>query len=115
MVGRIYGMKHSGKGHEDRNRHKNRIKRSGQARLAYVYEVSPGGTKKQWPYSPVTHIKIHDAMCTLWCLLRPLAVVKALLHTLQMKGLWPVWIRLCLLRPPLVVKALSHTSQAKGF
>ena len=29
VVGRIYGMKYSWKGHEDRNRHKNRIKRVG--------------------------------------------------------------------------------------
>ena len=26
VVGRIYGMKYSGKGHKDRNRHKNRVK-----------------------------------------------------------------------------------------
>ena len=38
VVGRIYEMKYSWKGHKDRNRHKNRIKRSGQARL--VYSVS---------------------------------------------------------------------------
>ena len=29
VVGRIYGMKYCGKGHKDRNRHKNRIKRVG--------------------------------------------------------------------------------------
>ena len=29
-------MKYSWKGRKDRNRHKNRIKRSGQARLVYV-------------------------------------------------------------------------------
>ena len=33
VVGRLYGMKYSRKGHKDRNRHKNRIKRSGRARL----------------------------------------------------------------------------------
>ena len=38
-VGRIYGMKYSWKGHKDRNRHKNRIKRSGQARLVYVKDI----------------------------------------------------------------------------
>ena len=38
VVGRIYGMKYSWKGHKDRNRHKSRIKRSGQARLVYVEE-----------------------------------------------------------------------------
>ena len=36
VVGIISGRKYSGKGHKDRNRHKNRIKRSGQARLVYV-------------------------------------------------------------------------------
>ena len=30
VVGRIYGMKYSSKGHKDRNRHKNRIKRVGK-------------------------------------------------------------------------------------
>ena len=35
-VGKIYGMKYSRKGHKDRNRHKNRIKRSGKTRLVYV-------------------------------------------------------------------------------
>ena len=36
VVGRIYGIKCDGKGHKDRNRHENRIKRGGQARLVYV-------------------------------------------------------------------------------
>ena len=31
VAGRIYGTKYSWKGYKDRNRHKNRIKRSGQA------------------------------------------------------------------------------------
>ena len=53
VVGRIYGMKYSGKGRKDRNRHKNRIRRSEQARLVYVkditatstpHEVEPAGT-----------------------------------------------------------------------
>ena len=35
-VTRIYGIKFSWKGNKDRNRHKNRIKRSGQAWLVYV-------------------------------------------------------------------------------
>ena len=40
-VGRMIGMKYSGKGHKDRNRHKNRIeKRSGQARLVYVKDIN---------------------------------------------------------------------------
>ena len=34
VVERIYGIKYSSKGHVDRNRHTNRIKTSGQARLA---------------------------------------------------------------------------------
>ena len=38
--GRIYGMKYSGKGHKDRHRHKNRRKRSVQARLVYVYDIN---------------------------------------------------------------------------
>ena len=40
-VGRIYGMKYSSKGHKDKkNRHKNRLKRSGQARLLYVKNIN---------------------------------------------------------------------------
>ena len=37
VVGRIYEMKYSWKGHKDRHRHKNRMKRNGQARLDYVF------------------------------------------------------------------------------
>ena len=33
-------MKYSSKGHKDRNRHKNRIKRSGQARLVDVKNIN---------------------------------------------------------------------------
>ena len=40
VVGRIYGMKNNWKSHEDRNRHKDRIKRSGQARLVYVKNIN---------------------------------------------------------------------------
>ena len=40
VVGRIYGMKYSWKGHKDRNRHRNRIKGSGQARLVYVIDIN---------------------------------------------------------------------------
>ena len=40
VVGRIYGVKYSWHGHKDRNRHKNRIKRSGQARLDYVENIN---------------------------------------------------------------------------
>ena len=40
VVGRVYGMKYSWKGHNDGNRHKNRIKRIGQARLVYVKDIN---------------------------------------------------------------------------
>ena len=40
VVGRIYGMKYSWKGHKDRNRHKNSKKRSGQIRLIYVKGIN---------------------------------------------------------------------------
>ena len=40
VVGRIYGTKYSWKGHKDRNRHKNRVQRSGQARLIYVMDIN---------------------------------------------------------------------------
>ena len=35
-----YGIKYSRKGYNDRNRHKNKMKRSGQARLVYVKDVN---------------------------------------------------------------------------
>ena len=35
-----YGMKYSWKGYKDRNRHKNRMKRSGQSRLVYVKNIN---------------------------------------------------------------------------
>ena len=41
VVGRIYGMKYSWKGHTDTNKHKNKQKkRSGQARLIYVKSIN---------------------------------------------------------------------------
>ena len=40
VLGGIYGMKYSLKGHKDRNRHKNRIKRSRQARLVHVKNIN---------------------------------------------------------------------------
>ena len=40
VVGRIYGMKYSWKGHKDRNRHKNRINGSGPVGLVYVKNVN---------------------------------------------------------------------------
>ena len=42
-------MKYSWKGHKDRNRHKNRIKRSGQARLVYVCNINCNiPTTRRW-------------------------------------------------------------------
>ena len=40
VVGRIYRMKYSWKGSKERQRHKNRIKRSEQARLVYVKNIN---------------------------------------------------------------------------
>ena len=40
VVGRIYGMKYTWKGHKDGDRHKNRLKTSGQARLVYVKNIN---------------------------------------------------------------------------
>ena len=40
IVERIYEIKYSWKGHKHRNRHKNRIKRSGQAWLVYVENIT---------------------------------------------------------------------------
>ena len=39
VVGRICGMKYDRKGHRDRNRHKNRIKRSEHAQLVDVQGI----------------------------------------------------------------------------
>ena len=39
-------MKYSWKGHKDRNRHKNRIKRSEQARLVYVKDITATSTPR---------------------------------------------------------------------
>ena len=40
VVRRIYGMKYSSKGLKDRCRHKNKIERSRQARLLYVFNIN---------------------------------------------------------------------------
>ena len=40
VVGRLYEMKYSWKGHEERDRHKNRIERSKKARLFYVKNIN---------------------------------------------------------------------------
>ena len=53
---KINWMKYSWKGHGDRNRHKNRIKRSGQARLVYV---------RHKPYYP-HHVKLSPLGLTLY-------------------------------------------------
>ena len=37
---RIFWMKHGWKGHKDRNRHKNKLERSEQARLVYVKNIN---------------------------------------------------------------------------
>ena len=72
VVGKIYEMKYSWKGHKDRKRHKNRIKRSGQTRLVYVWhkvwhphhaKVTLGDSKVEsiesiqfwWPSPPLPH------------------------------------------------------------
>ena len=60
VVGRIYAMKYSWRGHRDRNTHKKRIKRSGQARLVYVRNVNRS--------IPTTWFKNGNAKCkTLFC------------------------------------------------
>ena len=49
VVGRMYGMKYSWKGHKDRNRHKSRMKRRGQARLVYIKDINRKiPTRKRW-------------------------------------------------------------------
>ena len=53
VVGRIYGMKCSSKGHKDRNRNKDRIKRSRKALLVYVKDICQRH-KPQHPH----HVKV---------------------------------------------------------
>ena len=75
VVGRIYGMKCRWKGHRDRNRHKNRIQRSGQARLVYVKDINHNiPTTWRWARGDV-----HDEQGSIvplrhWLLLFPLRV-----------------------------------------
>ena len=46
---RIHGLQYSWKGHKDRNRHKNRIKRSGQAWLSYLFDINHNiPTTRRW-------------------------------------------------------------------
>ena len=40
VVWRINGMKYRGKGHKDRNGHKNRIKRSGVGKLGWLMSMT---------------------------------------------------------------------------
>ena len=40
VVGRIYRIEYSLRGHKHRNRYKNRIKRSGQSRLLNVKDIN---------------------------------------------------------------------------
>ena len=40
VVGRIYGINTLEKGNKDRNRNKNKIKRSGHAQLVYVKNIN---------------------------------------------------------------------------
>ena len=40
VVGRIYGLKYSWKGHNDRNKHKKKMKRGGQTQLVYVTDIN---------------------------------------------------------------------------
>ena len=55
VVGRIYRMKYSWKGHKDRNRHKNRITRIGQARLLCVIDMNPKiPTTWKWAHEGTT-------------------------------------------------------------
>ena len=56
VVGRIYGMKYSWKGHKDRNRHKTRIKnkkykKSEQARLVYVKDINCCNIPTTWRWA----------------------------------------------------------------
>ena len=55
VVGKIHGMKRSWKGHKDRNRHKNKIKRSWQALLLYVKDINCNiPTTWKWAREDVT-------------------------------------------------------------
>ena len=49
VVGRMYGIKYNWKGHKCRNKHKNRMTRSGQARLLHVFDINRNiPTKRRW-------------------------------------------------------------------
>ena len=59
VVVRIYGMKYSWKGHKAGNRRKDRIKRSGQARLVFVKDISRNlSTMWRWTGGDGSHGKI---------------------------------------------------------
>ena len=63
-VGRMYGIKYSGKGHKDRNRPKNK-KRSGQARLVYVKDINEPALPTPF-YSVLVSISVFMALSTVF-------------------------------------------------
>ena len=65
VVGRIYGMKYSWKGHKDRNRHKNRIKKESDVKHRYnIYnrlernEASAVGLCQKHKPQHLHHVKV---------------------------------------------------------
>ena len=62
-IWRICGMKYSWKGHKDRNRHKNRMKRSGQAGMIYVKRQHPHHVKvsprRLWNHYPTLCVHVY--------------------------------------------------------
>ena len=70
VVGRIYGMKYSWKGHKDRNRHKNRIKRKNinTPHCAEEDHYTPHYTRHYDTLSAISCTAIrHGAICILHC------------------------------------------------
>ena len=65
VVGRIYGMKYSWKGHKDRNRHNNRIKRSGEARLVYIKNINHNIIPTTWRWA--SEDQSNKLSCWPWC------------------------------------------------
>ena len=65
VVGRIHGMKYSWKGYKDRNRHKIRIKRSGQARVVYVKDIKQPSLPSPF-YSVLVSISVFIALSTVF-------------------------------------------------
>ena len=59
VVRRIYEMKYNWKGHKEKKRNKNRIKKSGQARLDYVFDINHNISMWRWAREvihPLTHL-----------------------------------------------------------